>query len=52
MVKGMLKGGEQAGLDYEATRVYGSVANAFELLIRINNLTFKHHQIAMAAARN
>lgn len=37
------------GVDYGAIRVYGSVSRAYKLLIRINNLDFKHHQIAMAA---
>src|SRR5258706_5912227 len=40
---------EKAGVDYGAVRVYGSVARAFELSRRLNNLSFGHHQSVMAA---
>lgn len=37
---------EGLGVDYDALRVYKSVASRYELLMRINSLTFTHHQIA------
>jgi hypothetical protein len=40
---------EAAGINYGTARVYGSVANAYGLLNRINNLSFKHHLVALAA---
>lgn len=33
-------------IDYSALRVYQSVSSKYELLTRVNTLTFKHHQIA------
>jgi hypothetical protein len=37
------------GKDYGALRVYGTVVRAFPLLMRINKLSFFHHQVVMAA---
>lgn len=36
---------ERAGFDYGAIRVYGVVCGAYELLMRINNVSFSHHQL-------
>lgn len=39
---------EKFGWNYDTVRTYGSVARAFQLSIRIDNLTFRHHRLAMA----
>jgi hypothetical protein len=39
---------EKAGVNYGTARTYGSVARAYELSTRIDNLTFDHHRVAMA----
>jgi N6-adenosine-specific RNA methylase IME4 len=38
---------EEIGVDYGTIRTYGSVARAFELSARIDNLTFAHHRFVM-----
>jgi N6-adenosine-specific RNA methylase IME4 len=40
---------EQAGVNYWTITQYGSVARAFQFCSRLQNLTFSHHQEAMAA---
>ena len=42
---------EKAGLDYGTVRTYASVARAYELSIRIDNLSFAHHAVALAAPK-
>lgn len=39
---------EQIGVDYGTIRTYGSVARAYELSNRLDNLSFTHHFRAMA----
>jgi hypothetical protein len=34
-----------AGIDYGTVRVYASVARSYEMLTRVNNLSFKHHRL-------
>ena len=38
----------RAGVDYQRIRDLGSVARAYELSCRHDNLTFEHHRLAMA----
>jgi N6-adenosine-specific RNA methylase IME4 len=40
---------EAAGINYGTARVYGAVSSAYDLLNRFNNLSFKHHVVAMEA---
>jgi hypothetical protein len=35
---------EKAGVNYQTIKQYGSVARAFELCMRVHNLTFDHHR--------
>ena len=36
---------ERLGINYSVARVYASVSASYQLLMRINNLSFNHHQI-------
>lgn len=36
---------EAIGIDYGTVRVYASIARSYEMLTRVNNLSFKHHRI-------
>jgi hypothetical protein len=40
---------EKAGVNYQTIQDYGSVARAFEISLRNENLTYYHHRAAMAA---
>jgi hypothetical protein len=36
-----------SGKNYDTLRTYGSIARAYEMSMRVNNLSFTHHRIAL-----